>query len=279
MYYLCFDENKCLTYASAGRFVARFAATHPDRTLDTAVLLLGYSGECPIAQDGREYVLKKGNFQLLFPGVRHYGTGDASEGQSHFWCHFHLPEGYCIAEADSAEQLSDTGMCVVPEFAEIDDPEKYFILFSQLIDEAESENAGHAITDAYVKIIMCSLAASAAHEGRMGDHKLVSAIKDWTRRHALEGASACDLAKTLKYDPDYLTRIFKKHTGKTVSQYINGVRLQEAKNLLSNTDRSIAEIAYASGFADEKYFMRLFKRIESVTPTQYRTSHVKRHLN
>ena len=279
MYYLCFDENKCLSYASAGRFVSRFAASHPDRTLDTAVLLLGYSGECPIAQDGREYVLKKGTFQLLFPNVRHYGTGLTSEGQSHFWCHFYLPDGYCIVDAENADELVAKGFCVIPEFARIDDPEKYFILFSQLIDQAESEDTRRAISDAYVKIIMCSLAASAMRYGKTGEHKLVSAIKDWTRRHALEGAGACDLARELKYDPDYMTRVFKRHTGKTVLQYINGVRLQEAKNLLSNTDRSISEIACASGFSDEKYFMRLFKREESVTPTQYRTLHVKKHLN
>lgn len=279
MYYLCFDENKSLSYASAGRFVSRFAASHPDRTLDTAVLLLGYSGECPIAQDGREHVLKKGTFQLLFPNVRHYGTGLTSDGQSHFWCHFYLPEGYRIVYVESKDELAAKGICGVPEFAHIDDPEKYFILFSQMIDQAEREDTRRVICDAYVKIIMCSLAASAMREEKSGEHRLVSAIREWTRMHALEGANVSDLARELKYDPDYMTRIFKKHTGKTLSRYINGVRLQEAKNLLSNTDRSIAKIACDSGFSDEKYFMRLFKRAESVTPTQYRTLHTKKHLN
>lgn len=281
MYYLCFDENKSLSYASAGRFVSQNCAAHPDRVLDSAVLLLGYGGECPISQEGREFVLKRGTFAILFPNVRHYGTGEVSEGQSHFWCHFHLPDGYFIAEADSAEALLQKGICVIPEFCTINDPEKYFILFSQLIDASEQDGGRRAITDSYVKILLCSLAESAKHaeRGCVGEHKLVSAVKDWAKRNATEGRGVYDAASELKYAPDYLTRIFKKHTGKTTLEYINGVRLQKAKSLLLNTDLSVSQIAYSVGFADEKYFMRLFKREESVTPTQYRMSHVKRHLN
>ena len=125
----------------------------------------------------------------------------------------------------------------------------------------------------------CGESAKRAERGCVGEHKLVSAVKDWAKRNATEGRGVYDAASELKYAPDYLTRIFKKHTGKTTLEYINGVRLQKAKSLLLNTDLSVSQIAYSVGFADEKYFMRLFKREESVTPTQYRTSHVKRHLN
>lgn len=281
MYYLCFDENKSLSYASAGRFVSQNCAAHPDRVLDSAVLLLGYGGECPISQDGREFVLKRGTFAILFPNVRHCGTGEVSKGQSHFWCHFYLPEGYFIAQANNVEELLQKGMCVIPEFCAIDDPEKYYILFSQLIDESEQNGEHRAITDSYIKILMCSLAESAkrAEKGCVGEHRLVSAVKDWAKRNATDGLGVYDAAAELKYAPDYMTRIFKKYTGKTTLEYINGVRLQRAKSLLLNSDLSVAQVAYSVGFADEKYFMRLFKREESVTPTQYRTSHVKRHLN
>ena len=281
MYYLCFDDKKDMSYASAGRFVSKRAAFHPDRVLDTAVLLLGYSGQCPICQNGKERVLKKGTFQLLFPGVRHYGTGAMSEGQSHFWCHFYLPAGYFVVQAESSQELIREGLCVVPEFAEIDDCEKYFILFSQLIDQAEGENTSRAVSDAYVKIILCSLAQSVqrTEQGTNGERKLILSVKETVNRYAAEGVRVYDVAKMLKYDPDYITRIFRRHTGMTLSEYINSVRLQKAKNLLLNTDQSIAEIAYATGFTDDKYFMRTFKRYESVTPTQYRTSYFKRHLN
>lgn len=281
MYYLCFDENKTLSYASAGRYTSRFSSSHPDRTLDTAVLLLGYSGSCPMAQDGREYLLKRGTFQVLFPGVRHYGTGEMSQGQSHFWCHFYLPEGYRIVDTDDPYELYSKGMCVIPEFAQIDDCEKHFILFSQLIDESENENASRAISDAYVKILLCSLSKSARRSGilKKNENIIVAAIKDWTKAHALRGGNVSQAARALKYDPDYLTRILKKHTGMTMSEYINGIRLQEAKSLLTNTDLGISEIAYAVGYSDEKYFMRVFKRCEQVTPTQYRGAHFKKHLN
>jgi AraC-like DNA-binding protein len=278
MYYLCFDENKDTPFVSAGRFISQNLAPHPDRTLDTAVLLLGYGGECPLAQDGREYVIKKGTFALLFPNTRHHGTGAVSEGQSHFWCHFYLPDGYYIAEADDAEALRRSGACVIPEFSEIDDCEKFFILFSQLIDESEREGARSAITDAYVKILLCSLSDSVA-ASKNDEHKLVSAIKAWANKNAARGGGVVDVARELGYAPDYLTRVFKKQTGTTTLEYLNSVRLQKAKNMLLNTDMTISQIAYAVGFADEKYFMRLFRRRENVTPTKYRTSHEKKHLN
>ena len=95
MFYICFDSNQTISFLSAGRFVSHNTHAHPKRKLESAVLLLGYSGECALAQDGREYVLKKGAFQVLFPHTLHYGTKPTTQNQSHFLVSFSVAGGVC----------------------------------------------------------------------------------------------------------------------------------------------------------------------------------------
>ena len=282
MHYICFDCNKNISFLSAGRFVSHNSQPHPKRNLDSAVLLLGYIGECALSQNGREYILKKGTVQFLFPQTTHCGTASTSKGQSHFWCHFKLPEGFFIKEADSPTELEQEGLCVFPEFSKIDNCEKFFVLFSQMIDEAEKMYDGNKskkiICDSYIKILLLSLAIQ-CRENSLGVNPKVAKLKEWLRIHACDGISAHDAAIALNYNADYLTQILKSDTGMTLCAYLNDIRLKEAKKLLLNSNRTIAEIAYEVGFSDEKYFMKLFRRKENVTPSQYRNAHFRIHLN
>ena len=285
MRYLCFNYNKKISYLSSGRFISFNRQPHPKRTLESAVLLLGYSGECPISQDGRNHILKKGTFQILFPHTTHYGTAPVSEKQSHFWCHFHLPDDYFITEANDITDLNNNNLCIIPEFSQISDSEKYFVLFSQMIDEAQQtisqSRFDSTINDSYIKILLCSLAKSAEDFSKCNNNNYVLAtkIEEWLRLHASEGVCAGDAAEALQYNPNYLTQVLSKKTGMTLCQYLNFIRLNEAKNLLLNSNKTISEIAYSVGFSDEKYFMRLFKKKENITPTEYRNTYFRLHLN
>ncbi|MBE7025236.1 MAG: helix-turn-helix domain-containing protein [Ruminococcaceae bacterium] len=285
MYYICFDYSQNIAFSSAGRFISHNRQAHPKRILNTIVLLLGYSGECKLAQDGREYMLKKGTFQVLFPDTPHYGTEPTSKDQSHFWCHFNLPEGFFIKETDNPAELEQNSLCVLPEFSQIDNCEKFFVLFSQMIDEAEKmhegNKTGRIICDAYIKILLFSLAEHCKNNSNQSDKKSATRakIREFLRLHACDGMTAREAAAALHYNPDYLTQILKADTGMTLSEYLNDIRLKEAKNLLLNSNRNVTEIAYKVGFSDEKYFMKLFKRKENVTPTQYRNAHCRIHLN
>lgn len=68
----------------------------------------------------------------------------------------------------------------------------------------------------------------------------------------------------------HFCHLFKLITGKTLSDYVNYLRLKKAETLLGNTSLSITEIALESGFNDINYFSRLFNRYKSVSPSQYR---------
>lgn len=286
MHYICFDNTKTVLFSSAGRSISKKGELHPSRNLDSAVLLLGYSGECPIAQEDREYILKKGSFQILFPKTLHYGTAATSENQSHFWCHFYLPDGFFIKEAASLNELDKNTLCILPEYSEIENCEKFFILFSQLIDEAEkmheyNKSTGGIICDSYIKILLLSLSEQCAefYNKSKGKRAAIAKVKEWIRLHACDGMTPSKAAEILRYNPDYLNQIVKADTGMTLNAYLNYIRLEEAKKLLINSNKAVSEIAYETGFSDEKYFMKLFKKNENVTPTQYRNAHFRIHLN
>ena len=85
-----------------------------------------------------------------------------------------------------------------------------------------------------------------------------------------EELSLEQLADEMGLSPAYISKLFKKELDVTFTQYLNHVRLEQAKKLLSGTNDTIAQIADAVGYQDEKYFMRLFKKETGLTTTEYR---------
>lgn len=72
---------------------------------------------------------------------------------------------------------------------------------------------------------------------------------------------------------EYLCQIFKKYSGTTMVKYRNTLRIQRAKFLMQNTDKSIHEIAEEVGIADAFYFSKLFKKFEGLSPSEFRQQH------
>jgi AraC-like DNA-binding protein len=68
----------------------------------------------------------------------------------------------------------------------------------------------------------------------------------------------------------YLCRLFKETTGLTLIQYLNNIKLQNACNMLINTDLSISDIGTACGFNSTMYFCKIFKQALSLTPSEFR---------
>lgn len=68
----------------------------------------------------------------------------------------------------------------------------------------------------------------------------------------------------------HFCRMFKKMTGHTATHYINSIRIQEAENLLINTDLPISEITYSVGFHDTSYFSRTYKSFKDISPSEAR---------
>lgn len=79
-----------------------------------------------------------------------------------------------------------------------------------------------------------------------------------------------EVAAHVHLNPAYFSSLFKQSTGSSFKEYLNMVRIEESKRLLANTDYTIIDIAVASGFGDQSYFCRVFKKYTGLTPRQYR---------
>lgn len=78
------------------------------------------------------------------------------------------------------------------------------------------------------------------------------------------------LAKTFNYNQSYLSSLFKKTFNFTFNQYLTSIRLAKSKELLSRTNDSISDIAYAIGYSSPDHFTRTFKKNYSLLPSQFR---------
>ncbi len=79
-----------------------------------------------------------------------------------------------------------------------------------------------------------------------------------------------DVAREVNINPYYFSKRFKEETAVNFIDYLTGIRIKKAKELLENNELSIKEICTRSGYSDPNYFSRIFKKIENVTPSEYR---------
>ena len=280
MKHLLFFPDDKIEYATSGKFVCKDGgAVHPHRMLDSFVLLLGSSGGYCISEGGTEYELTAGKFLLLFPGNEHFGTTACAPGLSHYWCHFRLPDGarHRITEVAT----SDACGLVLPTYGEASSPERARMLFHQLIDTARRGGPCCDTLCSMTLMLLLSELASASSTNSETAHSTATAVKvaDWIRLYVGEINSARDVAEHFGYNCEYLTTALRRATGKTLTEHIRDARMEQAKNLLLCSDLSVKEIAYRCGFSDEKYFLKVFRAAEDMTPGQYRNAFIHMHYN
>ncbi|MFX3633187.1 MAG: response regulator [Candidatus Pristimantibacillus sp.] len=90
--------------------------------------------------------------------------------------------------------------------------------------------------------------------------------------HLHEPLSMRDIADYLHMNASYFSVLFKEQIGLTFTEYMARRRVQRAKELLSNTRLAIAEIAEQVGYQTDKYFVKVFRSFEGISPGQYRKS-------
>lgn len=78
------------------------------------------------------------------------------------------------------------------------------------------------------------------------------------------------VASALSVNPSYLSALFSKECGQTLTEYVREKRLEESARLLQQTNRTVFQIAIDCGFNDAHYFIRCFKRKTGLTPKAYR---------
>jgi AraC-like DNA-binding protein len=99
----------------------------------------------------------------------------------------------------------------------------------------------------------------------------VEDCKRYISQNLFRKVSLTDIAKALQLNASYLSKIFSKSEGMTISDFIQREKINAAKNMLKYSDRSIYEVSEYLQFSTHSYFTSIFKKLTDMTPQEYRS--------
>ena len=102
---------------------------------------------------------------------------------------------------------------------------------------------------------------------------VVDTVRSYLDVHFSENLQRSDLAGIVYVSPDYLSRLFKKETGRSLMQYITNKRIEAACRLLSESSLPINAVAMQVGFQSFAYFSKVFREAKGITPITWRKKH------
>lgn len=141
-----------------------------------------------------------------------------------------------LSNATNDKQVSDIAKNVLPHFAEL--------VRKNLVDDKETGHSYHLmIADKYI------------------------------RTHLHFPLTLSTVAEHVGISAKYLSRLFVLYKKEKFTKYVNRLRVNEAKELLVNTNRKLIDIAYSLAFVSESYFIKVFEDICGITPQKYRNKY------
>lgn len=102
------------------------------------------------------------------------------------------------------------------------------------------------------------------------DEDVITAVRQYIRENYLSDLSAAETARRFYLNASYLSTLFKEKTGMNMGAYIEGLRMEKAKELLQSTQWPVTEVATRCGYSDSGYFTKVFKRYAGAAPRQFR---------
>ncbi|MBQ6322832.1 MAG: helix-turn-helix transcriptional regulator, partial [Lachnospiraceae bacterium] len=99
---------------------------------------------------------------------------------------------------------------------------------------------------------------------------VVSKAKNYILENYASDISLDDVSREVNVSPYYFSKLFKEEAGENFIEYLTGIRMEKAKQLLLQEGRSIKEIGMLVGYGDPNYFSRIFKKQTEMTPREFR---------
>ena len=285
MFYVNQHLEQPVVFESCGIFMADQRWRHEKRIIDSYEIIIVYNGTLSMRVNNTCFDVHENEMLIIPPFNYHEGVNYSEKGLRFFWCHFSNISFEQMSK-ETVEALSNNEtfaqMLLLPEFTNKISVNRANILFHQLLDIYQETQNGM-----YLNYFMTSILMELSYQthtsyfpnGRKDNSNITQPIRDWVRIHALEHITVESIAEEFRYNKSYLSRMFKENEGISIKELITKYRIEYAKSMLMNTSKDIIEIAYEAGYVDPKYFMRVFKRVEQVTPTVYRRTFAQKHFN
>ncbi len=218
-------------------------------------------GEGTVITDGRRFTARKGDAYILHRGSEHLYYSDKSNPWTKIWFN---ASGPLIDSLIHLYRLTHINhMENVPVSA----------LFHDLLHAArQAGNYNPAFSDEASRLFFQLILTLYPHVHRepfaySGDARV---LKEYLDKNICTRVELKDLCGQIYHSPSQTIRIFKKAFGVTPYQYLISQRMELAKLLLLNSNKSIREISADLNFYDEHYFSNLFKDKNGISPLKYR---------
>ena len=276
-----FARSSLLHLQEVGSLTAIRPHTSKREKLQSYLCFMVEDGEGELVYEGKKYELRRGD--VVFIDCRKaysHSTGNIHETcDSHStglnarmklwslrWCHFYGPSMPAIY----AKYCERGGQPVIRGA----DVSQYTSILSDIYTLASSSDY---IRDMRINgkfnDLLTLLMESSWHQGNSSNapKKMdISLVKSFLDEHYKEKLSLESVASQFFIDKHYLARLFKAQYGVTLVTYLQQVRITHAKRMLRFTDKSIEEIGLECGIGDLNYFSRVFKKLEGISPSEFR---------
>ena len=117
---------------------------------------------------------------------------------------------------------------------------------------------------------LCRIQQEQGGENGRVSNQIVDQIQGYIAEHYAEKLTLTGIASQFYISPYYLSRLFKRAINLSLIEYINGVRIKAAQNLIEKSNESVSDVAEKTGFMTTAHFRRVFKDATGLSPQQYR---------
>ena len=255
-----FENGKYFSYDMIGEFHSSGEWIHPKRSIKSFEVILVLEGTVYIAEEKREYILKKNQLLLLEPFKEHYGYKTVSEPTAFYWFHFftdlEIPlKSYTGADIYEIKQL-------LKRLLHITNTPTY--------STAAADSAGYLIFEELIRL---------SAEENSSNQDLAVRISEYIRNQIKSGVTVSDIARHFGYNADYIGKYFKKIHGVRLKEYLAIQRIKLAKDLLLTTDMSVKQISGELGYNEENLFIKFFTYHEKISPAAFKAQYCNTHIN
>jgi len=232
--------------------------------------------------DGIMKVLSGNNICEIGPGTvfiyrpneeQYYGQAN-NITIANYWVHF---TGYGATEMLIKSNLAQGNIFIIGVDNEITD------LFDKMMNEIADKSHNFEVFSASILMQIFSIISRKLVSNNSIVHMnerdlLINSTVNFIHKNFANEIKVSTLANMACLSPNRYSDVFKKITGLSPKQYLISLRLQKAKELMTNTSLSIKQISSLVGITDQLYFSKLFKLYEKISPSEFIIQRNNKHI-
>ncbi|MDF2725489.1 MAG: AraC family transcriptional regulator [Paenibacillus sp.] len=234
----------------------------PESKTRNTILLFVTAGTMIYTINGTAYTMEKRDILLVPKGVYRSARNLPDEAHDMYVFHFR-----CEDVDDGLPILSD-GLPHIVRSSQFEYMKQRFSFATQ--NWLKESTYSHKLCFYALMEILTSMNEEIDSQTEFGKaYGHVVAMQSYILEHYRRTIPITELAELIGRTPNYASAIFKRVTGKTVSAYIQQIRISAACTLLANSQMSVGEISEHLGFCEQSYFNKVFKRQTGISPSKY----------